>query len=274
MEIKKEYLINNDCYKTNRTIHPSGIVVHSTGCNQKKISAFTNQWNKPNVSVCVHAFIGLDSDRKLKIVQTLPWTHRAWGCGAGKKGSYNNSHIQFEICEDNLTDSNYFAQVYELAVKLCAHLCKEYQIPVEHITTHCDAYKEGYASNHADVMHWFPRHGKNMDIFRADVKNKLEEKEVKSGWIQEGNRWWYCHEDGGYTKNDWEKINGKWYFFDGSGYMVIGWINKDGSWYYLKPDGSMAENEILTISSSYGDEKYAFSTEGRMLRTNGRGALM
>lgn len=75
---------------------------------RKKIFAFTNQWNKPNVSVCVHAFIGLDSDGKLKIVQTLPWTHRAWGCGVGRKGSYNNSHIQFEIYEDNLMDSNQF----------------------------------------------------------------------------------------------------------------------------------------------------------------------
>lgn len=72
-------------------IHPSGIVVQSTRCNQKKISAFTNQWNKPNVSVCVHAFIGLDSDGKLKIVQTLPWIDRVWRCGAGRKGSYNNS---------------------------------------------------------------------------------------------------------------------------------------------------------------------------------------
>lgn len=35
IEIKKEYLVNNNCYKTNRTISPSGIVVYSTGCNQK-----------------------------------------------------------------------------------------------------------------------------------------------------------------------------------------------------------------------------------------------
>lgn len=113
---------------------------------------------------------------------------------------------------------------------------------------------------------------------RVDTNIMLEDMSTliqnKATWIQEGTRWWYRHEDGGYTKNNWEKIDGKWYFFDGSGYMVTGWINKDEKWYYLKPDGSMAENEILTISSSYGDEKYAFSTDGHMLRTNGRGALV
>lgn len=31
----------------------------------------------------------------------------------------------------------------------------------------------GIASNHADVMHWFPKHGKSMDTFRVDVKSGL-----------------------------------------------------------------------------------------------------
>ena len=29
-------------------------------------------------------------------------------------------------------------------------------------------------------------------------------------WIQQNNRWWYRHQDGGYTKNDFEQIDGKW----------------------------------------------------------------
>ena len=29
------------------------------------------------------------------------------------------------------------------------------------------------ASNHADVMHWFPQHGKSMGIFRADVAKAM-----------------------------------------------------------------------------------------------------
>ena len=29
---------------------------------------------------------------------------------------------------------------------------------------------KGIASNHADVMHWFPYHGRDMDMFRSAVK--------------------------------------------------------------------------------------------------------
>ena len=32
----------------------------------------------------------------------------------------------------------------------------------------------GIASNHADVGHWWPKHGKSMDDFRADVKAYME----------------------------------------------------------------------------------------------------
>lgn len=35
----------------------------------------------------------------------------------------------------------------------------------------------GVASNHGDVLHWFPRHGKNMDDFRSDVARELEGEE-------------------------------------------------------------------------------------------------
>ena len=32
----------------------------------------------------------------------------------------------------------------------------------------------GIASNHADVGHWWPKHGKSMDDFRTDVKMYIE----------------------------------------------------------------------------------------------------
>ena len=38
------------------------------------------------------------------------------------------------------------------------------------VICHSEGYKRGIASNHADVMHWFPKHGKSMDTFRSDVK--------------------------------------------------------------------------------------------------------
>ena len=36
----------------------------------------------------------------------------------------------------------------------------------------------GIASNHADVMHWFPKFGKSTDTFRTDVKAGLAAAEV------------------------------------------------------------------------------------------------
>jgi len=69
--------------------------------------------------------------------------------------------------------------VYREAVELCAYLCKRYNIKPEKpwLICHSEGAQLGIASSHADVMHWFPRHGKNMDTFRADVKAELEKAE-------------------------------------------------------------------------------------------------
>ena len=56
------------------------------------------------------------------------------------------------------------------------------------------------------------------------------------GWIQSGNRWWYRHADGGYTRNGWELINGSWYYFDNAGWMLANqWIGN----YYVGGSGAM-----------------------------------
>lgn len=52
-------------------------------------------------------------------------------------------------------------------------------------------------------------------------------------WITSGNRKWYRHADGSYTKNDWEVINGKYYRFDNEGWMVTGWKKINDIWYYM-----------------------------------------
>lgn len=170
MDIQQHYLTNNDCYKAGRTIAPAGIVVHDTACNQRKISAYLASWDQAGVEKCVHAFIGTRPDSSFGVVQTLPWDRRCWGCGSGKAGSYNNSHIQFEICQDDRTDAAWFAECYQAAVELCAYLCQQYNIPVGKIVDHAEAHALGYASNHSDTSDWFPLFGKSMDTFRADVQ--------------------------------------------------------------------------------------------------------
>ena len=121
----------------------------------------------------MHAFIGKLEDGSIATYQTLPWNMRGWHAG----GSANSTHIGFEICEDGLTDSSYFSAVYKEAVELCVYLSKRYGLTEQNIICHSEGYKLGIASNHGDVMHWFPKHGKSMDDFRTAVKEALNKEE-------------------------------------------------------------------------------------------------
>lgn len=182
MNLHTLLLTENACYKVGRTITPKGIMVHSTGANNPWLKRYVgpddgllgnnqygNHWNQDKPGgrqVCAHAFIGKLADGSVATYQTLPWDHRGWHAG----GSANNTHIGFEICEDGLTDATYFNQVYTEAVELCVYLCKLYGLNETNILCHSEGNKLGIASNHADVMHWFPKYGKSMDTLRKAVK--------------------------------------------------------------------------------------------------------
>jgi hypothetical protein len=74
-----------------------------------------------------------------------------------------------------------------------------------------------------------------------EIAENLRATTIPGKWIQAADgRWWYRHDNGTYTKNGWEYINGQWYYFDGSGWMVTGWIQLNGTWYYLSVSGAMA----------------------------------
>lgn len=189
MKFFVQLLTENDCYKAGRTIVPKGVMVHSTGANNPNLRRYVpgnevigyntggNDLNRDNDGVCVHAFIGKLADGSVGVVQTLPWNIRCGHCGSGSKGSANNTHIAFEICEDGLQDASYFGAVYPAAVELTADLCKQYGLDPEAdgvVICHSEGHARGIASNHADVMHWFPKFGKTMDDFRADVARMMK----------------------------------------------------------------------------------------------------
>ncbi|MBQ8413029.1 MAG: N-acetylmuramoyl-L-alanine amidase, partial [Lachnospiraceae bacterium] len=176
MRLFESILTLNDCYKAGRTITPKGIMVHSTGANNPWLkryvpddgrlgyNQYNNHWNMSGVGACVHGFIGKMADGTVATYQTLPWNWRGWHSASGNKGSANNTHISFEICEDGLTDATYFRAVFNEAAELCAYLCKMYNLnPLKDIICHSEGHTMGIASNHGDVMHWFPKHGENMD---------------------------------------------------------------------------------------------------------------
>ena len=188
MNLKTCILTNNDCYKTKKTIVPVGVMIHSTGANNPNLKRYVqpddgilgkntnkNDWNRPGVGKCVHAFIGKGADGNIYTYQTLPWNHRGWHAG----GTANGTHISFEICEDALTDKTYFDKVYKEAVELTAMLCAKFGIDPKAdgaVICHKEGGDRGVASNHGDVLHWFPKFGKTMDDFREDVKKEMEPK--------------------------------------------------------------------------------------------------
>lgn len=229
MRLYQQLLTENNCYRTGRTIVPKGVMVHSTGANNPNLRRYvapddgrlgspsSANWNTAQPdgrSVCVHGFIGRLADGTVASYQTLPWTCRGWHCGSGDRGSGNNTHIGFEICEDDLEDPEYFAAVYREAVELTAYLCKTFGLdPLADgvVICHSEGHQRGIASNHADVMHWFPRHGKDMDDFRRDVAAELKggEEDVTQEQF-DAMMEVYLRERGSLPPSDWSRDAREW----------------------------------------------------------------
>lgn len=191
MNLRKLLLTKNECYIIGTKVKPCGVMVHSTGANNPNLKRYVgpddgllgvnqngNHWNQfrpGGRQVCVHAFIGKLADGSIATYQTLPWDMKGWHAGGNANGM---GYIGFEICEDGLTDPAYFAKVYREAVELTAYLCKEYGLdPLKDgvVICHQEGYRRGIASNHGDVLHWFPKMGKTMDNFRRDVADTMKE---------------------------------------------------------------------------------------------------
>lgn len=213
MKLKQCIFYENDCYKKGTKIRKHfGILVHSTGANNPTLKRYVqpstydknydeimkdvgknrygNSWNKSGGSSCVHAFIGKNDKGEVETYQVLPFDICCWGCGRGKNGSYNynpTAKIQFEICEDDLTNEDYFNKVMKEAQEFCAYLCKTYNIGIDHITSHKESHALGYASNHGDPENWLSKFGKNMNWFRDCVNKILKESD---DCVMNGCKYW------------------------------------------------------------------------------------
>jgi N-acetylmuramoyl-L-alanine amidase len=194
MNLHELIFVNNACYKNNKKIVPTGIMVHSTGANNPNLcryvgpddgllgkNKYNNHWNQDYPGMekkCVHGFIGKLADGSIATYQVLPWNHLGWHAGKGKNGSANSTCISFEICEDGKNNADYFNAVYKEAVELCQFLCGLYDIKSENIIGHYEGWEKGIASNHGDPRYWFKKFGKSMDSFRADVKEGIKEVDL------------------------------------------------------------------------------------------------
>ncbi len=134
----------------------------------------------------------------------------------------------------------------------------------------------------------------NAKLKNAKVKKETAKKEYikvseayklkvrlasKGSWIQSSGRWWYRHNNGSYTSNGWELINGKWYHFDRSGWMQTGWIQSGNSWYYLSGSGDMQTGWVKSsgswyyLNSSGSMQTGWFTVSGKWYYAYGSGAL-
>ena len=226
MRIIKCYMRQSTWYKGAENRKVLGVLWHSTAANNKTIKRYVqpddnakdreeliniigknrygNDWNHIEHDAGVNAFIGTLADGSIATVETADNEKKAWGCGDYarklKNGwSLNETHLQFEICEDSKNDINYFNKVYKEAVEYTAHICEKYgldplgyfeyrgdKIPV--ITDHAGSHAIGHGGNHGDVGHWFKRYlGENyMDKIRADVKKEMS----KGGCDMAGCKYW------------------------------------------------------------------------------------
>ena len=261
---------NSTCYQGTRTMDIKGVLWHSTGANNPNLkryiqpsddaadrkewlkllgeNQYKNDWNHTSHQAGLNCWIGKLADGTVTTVQTMPWDYRPWGCGSGSKGSCNNGWIQFEICEDGLTDKTYFEKVYKEACEITAYLCKLYNlnpkgtvdyngVKVPVILCHDDSHELGFGSNHGDVNHWFPKFGKSMSTVRDDVAALLGNGTTETTQPKEPvtttttyyriRKTWKdaASQKGAYTslanaKKHVDELGAGWYVFDDSGNVV------------------------------------------------------
>lgn len=198
MRIVERIMKKNPCFKAGRKIRVKGLMLHSVGCPKPDAEVFVKNWNSPSYGrACVHAFIdGKDGT----VYQTLPWDHRGWHCGSGRKGSANDTHIGVEMCEpgsisytggtkircrDKDAALTVVKQTYGSAVELFAMLCEKYRLdPLGDgvIISHREGQARGIASAHGDPEHLWEQLGTGytMDGFRRDAKAAMEGKKEKA----------------------------------------------------------------------------------------------
>ena len=264
MQIVESIMTKNPCYTAGRTITVKGLMLHSVGCPQPNAQVFINNWNRSDFkTACVHGFI--DGNTGV-VYQTLPWNHRGWHGG----GSSNNTHIGVEMCEpavikytggssftcsDKAKAQESVKKTYKAAVELFAMLCTKFKLnPLKDIVSHREGHALGIATNHGDPEHLWKGVGLNytMDGFRADVKNKMDNKEDEPMTTEERNKFNALVDAVGTLAGKVDKLEHK---------MIYAWVDDN------MPDWARPTITKL-INKGYlkGDENGKLNIDDNMLR--------
>lgn len=231
MRLYQQFATRNEKYIRGDKHVPRKGMLHSTGANNKWLKRYVqpddgqlgvnlynnsfNEYRPGGRKVAVHGFIGLLKDGTVATYQTLPWEFEGWHAG----GDANDmGYIGIEICEDGLDDSVYFHKVYREAVEVFAYLANMFGWdPYKDIIDHNEGHKLGIASGHVDTSHWFPRFGKSMDTFRADVAaemSKGDEEDMDINKLTDQEAYELLQKAYRYASTlpepDWSKQEGHW----------------------------------------------------------------
>ena len=113
--------------------------------------------------------------------------------------------------------------------------------------------------------------------FNENGELTVETPEVKSGWVQSGNKWYYY--DNNQKVTGYQTIEGKKYYFDANGVMQTGWFKIDNADYYATSSGAInaqwvgsgnnwyyvdGEGKMVTGFQTISGSKYYFETNGLM----------
>lgn len=172
----------NGAFRSGRTIDAAGAVNHSVGCAQPSVEVFLRLMNDEDAGWGVNAILGDFHKGEGRIILALDLNARPWGCGSGKKGSWNNTKVQWEVCEpaghtyaggtmigyDVEKNAGYFERMWKMLVAWNVYCVVKLGYPVSRISDHAESCRAGYGSNHSDMGHWLPKHGKSMSALRAD----------------------------------------------------------------------------------------------------------
>lgn len=199
-----------------------------------------------------------------RVMQVGPTNNGCYDVGGG--WNYE-TYAAVELIESHESKEE-FMRDYRLYVKLLRELADEAGIPktldsddLEGIKSHeyCTNNQPNNFSDHVDPYPYLASWGISREQFKHDIENGLE---IKKGWQNNDNGYWYVREDGSYPKDQFEKIDGTWYYFDGSGYMLSDkWKKRpDGTWYYFDKSGEMA-----TGWKKIADKWYYFKEDGAMV---------
>lgn len=84
-------------------------------------------------------------------------------------------------------------------------------------------------------------------------------------WKQDSIGWWYENDDGSYTKNAWQVIEGKEYYFNENGYLLVNTITPDNfqvDTNGVKVGAAVSVNQVSSTSANISTGEYWLSATG------------